>query len=443
MTDQEVGKAASGGVMTRSQAVFIGVGAMVGAGIFTLLGEAGKIAQSAVWVSFLAAGLIALLQGYSSVHLGKKYASPSGLVGYVGAGFGKTGRITSTLAWVVWASTVIVIAMVASSFGTYGTALFTGGGQDPTLIKILATAIVTGIVVLSSLGGAKAIAKAQAVLVRLVIIILMAIAAITILTADWGLLAPSTYPPLSDIVGSIALTFFAFLGFNMISFTAKDLKNPDDLGPASYIAIIVAIAIYVAVSLGVFGQLTPKEVTEAGAMAIALAVKPVLGQIGYVIVAITAMLSTAGAINANLYAAPGLLGTMAADGTLPTFFGTKKGKYPVSLLVTAALILVMVWAFDLSAIASLGSAVALFIFLIISIGHIRIRKETGANIVLLVLGGLTVVITLLSFFATTIKTSPTSLIAFGALVVLAVIADTIWRLVRDKREVLKPSSGLS
>ncbi len=434
MSDAKTGAAPPGGVMTRSQAVFIGVGAMVGAGIFTLLGEAGKIAQSAVWVSFLAAGLIAMLQGYSSVCLGKKYASPSGLVGYIGAGFGKTGRVTSTLAWVVWASTVIVIAMVATSFGTYGTALFTAGGQSATLIKVLATAIVLGVVVLSSLGGAKAIAKAQAILVRLVIVILMGIAAITVLTADWSLLAPSTYPPARDIVGSIALTFFAFLGFNMISFTAKDLKDPDDLGPASYIAILVAIAIYVAVSLGVFGQLTPAEVTNAGAMAIALAVKPVLGQIGYVIVAITAMLSTSGAINANLYAAPGLLGTMAADGTLPTFFGARKGKYPASLLVTAALILVFVWIFDLSAIASLGSVVALFIFLMISIGHLRIRKETGANTFLLVLGGLTVLVTLVSFFVTTLQTSPTSLIAFVALVVLAVIADTIWRSARGKRE---------
>ena len=355
-------------------------------------------------------------------------------MGYIGAGFGKGGRVTSTLAWVVWASTIIVIAMVASSFGTYSTALFTGGGQSATLIKILATAIVAGVVVLSSLGGAKAIAKAQAVLVRLVIVILMGIAAITMFTADWSLLAPATYPPVSDIVGSIALTFFAFLGFNMISFTAKDLKDPDDLGPASYIAILVAIAIYVAVSLGVFGQLTPQEVTDAGAMAIALAVKPVLGQIGYVIVAITAMLSTAGAINANLYAAPGLLGTMAADGTLPSFFGAKKGKYPASLLVTAALILVFVWVFDLSAIASLGSAVALFIFLVISIGHIRIRKETGANVILLAFGGLTVVVTLVSFFSTTLKTSPASLIAFVVLVVLAVVADTVWRSVRARRD---------
>ncbi len=79
----------SGGVMTRNQAVFIGVGAMVGAGIFALLGEAGAIAKSAVWLSFLIAGCIAALQGYSFAFLGKKYASESGLMGYLAAGFGQ------------------------------------------------------------------------------------------------------------------------------------------------------------------------------------------------------------------------------------------------------------------------------------------------------------------------------------------------------------------
>lgn len=69
------------GVMTRTQAVFIGVGAMVGAGIFALLGEAGTIAKSAVWLSFLIAGIIAALQGYSFACLGKKYASKAGLCG--------------------------------------------------------------------------------------------------------------------------------------------------------------------------------------------------------------------------------------------------------------------------------------------------------------------------------------------------------------------------
>ena len=146
------------------------------------------------------------------------------------------------------------------------------------------------------------------------------------------------------------------------------------------------------------------------------------------------MLSTAGAVNATVYPVPGLLGSLAEQGVFPPFFGTKKGRFPISLLLTGLLIIVLVWAFDLSAIASLGSAVALLIFLMISIGHFKIRKETGASAALLVIGMLTVVITLLGFFATTIQTSPASLVAFVALAVIAVVVDTIWRSVRGKRE---------
>ena len=145
MSDETAGAPAAGhGVMTRSQAVFIGVGAMVGAGIFTLLGEAGKIAQSAVWLSFLAAGphrvaagLLVRLPGQEvrvavrSRRLHRRRLR-QGKPCHVHAGVG------------VWASTVIVIAMVATSFGTYGAALFTGGEPPATLIKVLATAIVLG-----------------------------------------------------------------------------------------------------------------------------------------------------------------------------------------------------------------------------------------------------------------------------------------------------------
>ena len=94
----------------------------------------------------------------------------------------------------------------------------------------------------------------------------------------------------------------------------------------------------------------------------------------------------------------------------------------------------LVWAFDLSAIASLGSAVALLIFLMISIGHFKIRKDTGASAMLLVIGILTVVITLIGFFSTTIQTSPASLVAFVALAVIAVVVDAWWRAVRGKSE---------
>src|SRR5690606_13199328 len=97
-------RATSRGVMTRNQAVFMGVGAMVGAGIFALLGEAGAIAWSAVWLSFLIAGIIAALQGYSFARLGTKHASAEGLMGYLAAGYGRASRVTSIFSWLVWAS---------------------------------------------------------------------------------------------------------------------------------------------------------------------------------------------------------------------------------------------------------------------------------------------------------------------------------------------------
>src|SRR3974390_75136 len=69
-------------------AVFIGIGSMVGAGIFALFGEAGVIAGAAVWLSFLIGGIIAMLQGYSFAKLGARYPSAGGLIDWIVRGFG-------------------------------------------------------------------------------------------------------------------------------------------------------------------------------------------------------------------------------------------------------------------------------------------------------------------------------------------------------------------
>src|SRR6187431_979603 len=74
--------------LSTRQAAFIGVGSMVGAGIFALLGSAGEVAGSAVWISFLLAGGVAVLQGYSFAKLGARYPSSGGLIEYVVRGFG-------------------------------------------------------------------------------------------------------------------------------------------------------------------------------------------------------------------------------------------------------------------------------------------------------------------------------------------------------------------
>ena len=70
-----MGESNSRGKISMFSAAFMGIGAMVGAGIFALLGEAGAIAGTAVWLSFLIAGVISLFQGYSFAKLGRRYPS--------------------------------------------------------------------------------------------------------------------------------------------------------------------------------------------------------------------------------------------------------------------------------------------------------------------------------------------------------------------------------
>jgi amino acid transporter len=125
-----VDKRAPAGLSVR-QAAFIGVGAMVGAGIFALLGAAGEVAGAAVWVSFLLAGGVAMLQGYSFAKFGARYPTSGGLLEYVVRAFGN-GHVTGIVGWLLLATNAIITAMVAVSFGSYADAAFADGdGNGP------------------------------------------------------------------------------------------------------------------------------------------------------------------------------------------------------------------------------------------------------------------------------------------------------------------------
>ena len=134
--------------MTVRGAAFLGVGAMVGAGIFALLGEAGTIAGTAVWVSFLIAGVIAMLQGYSFAKLGTRYPSQGGTIEFLVQGFGN-GHVTGSVSWLFYLVGQLVTVMVALSFGSYAGALFFGDDVSLGATKLLSLLI---IVVMALLG---------------------------------------------------------------------------------------------------------------------------------------------------------------------------------------------------------------------------------------------------------------------------------------------------
>src|SRR5690348_783291 len=191
------------------QAAFIGVGSMVGAGIFALLGAAGEVAGSAVWISFLLAGAVAVLQGYSFARFGARYPSAGGFLEYVRRGFGD-GHVLGVVAWLLFATNCIITAMVGVSFGSYASGALTDGSTVGT--KVFAVVLIAAMTALNVLG-ARAVARTQTVIVYVVIGILVLFAVVTLVNVDPHLLAFSGYPPFRDVVSSVALTFFAFLGF--------------------------------------------------------------------------------------------------------------------------------------------------------------------------------------------------------------------------------------
>jgi amino acid transporter len=423
-------------------AAFLGIGAMVGAGIFALLGEAAVVAGSAVWLSFLLAGIVAALLGYTVVKLGVRYPSSGGLFAYLMQGFGN-GRLVGISAWLgYFAAIVIVCSMVAVAFGSYATSLFVGDDAGGAWDNVFTSAIVVAMAFLSIIGS-RVVDRAQSLIVIALLAVFAVFIAVTLVDIDFDLLAFSGYPAFTDIVASVALTFFAYLGFSVITFAAGDLRNPTrELPLAMYAALGVTTVLYIFISLGVFGTLTVDEAIGYGETAIAEAARPALGEAGFTMMAIAALLATASSVNATLYASGGLTAMLAGAGQFPTFFGRGSRLGPhAGILITAGLVLVVANTVDLSAIASVGSACSLTIFLLIGLAALRLRAEIGARapIVLVALAATAVV---LVFFAVdTLRNAPETFAAIVAIAVLSVVLDTVWKWMRDRGPTAPPEHG--
>jgi amino acid transporter len=175
---------------------------------------------------------------------------------------------------------VIVTAMVAVSFRSYATSLFVGENASSAwnhLFITLLLVVMTGV----NLIGTKVVATAQSLIVTGVLVVFTVFIWVTVRDVDWGLLAFSRYPSWSKILASVALTFFAYLGFNVITFAAGDLRDPKrDLPRAMFGSLGVTSAVYVLIALGVFGTLTVAEVIKYGETAIVEAARPALGDAG-------------------------------------------------------------------------------------------------------------------------------------------------------------------
>jgi len=232
------------------------------------------------------------------------------------------------------------------------------------------------------------------------------------------------------------LTFFAYLGFGVISFSGGDIENPAKNMPrAMYISIGFVLLLYVALAIGVFGTLTVDEVIANADTALAVAALPIFGTFGYTMISIAALFATTGATNSQLYATIGATYIMAKDGHLPPVFSLKRRKGGTQgLIISAILIILLAVLFDVTAIASIGSAVALAIFALVTIAHLRLRHETKASMFILILALVGTSLAILLFSWYTLITSPQTFVILVATIVLAWVVEAVWRNI-SKRKV--------
>lgn len=209
-----------------TEAISIGIGGMVGGGIFAVLGLAVDLSKGGTPLAFLFAGILALITSYSYVKLSKKYADRGGTVKFITQGFGKTifsGGINNLL----WVSYIIMLSLYASAFGSYAPNLLpiTGGELDFHLYA-------SGIILLAAIINFYSIKvvgmiESYAVIIKLVILIAFIGIGLYGLMGNPNLdqLSPENWEaPLQLLTGGMVI-FVAYEGFELIANSAPDIEK--------------------------------------------------------------------------------------------------------------------------------------------------------------------------------------------------------------------------
>jgi amino acid transporter len=341
--------------------VAIGVGGMVGGGIFAVLGLAVQLAHGGTPLAFLIAGAVALLTAYSYVKLSLAYPGKGGTVTFLNRAFGP-GPVTGGLNVLLWLSYIVMLSLYSYAFGSYGATFFPSAAQGLAKHALITAAVV--LIAGLNLLSAQVIGKAENWIVALKIAILGVFVVVGVFAIEPARLAVGQWSPFVQVAAGGMIIFLAYEGFELIANTADDIRDPKrNLPRAYFIAVGFVVLLYVLVSAVTVGALDVQSIVDAKDFALAEAAKPFLGQAGFTLIAIAAMLSTASAINATLYGSARLSYAIAKDGELPKQLERKVWGRPVEgLLITAGLTLVIANTLDLGSIATIGSAGFLIIF---------------------------------------------------------------------------------
>ncbi len=413
-------------------AVSIGVGGMIGAGIFSILGVVAAVSGTALPVSFVIGGVVAILAAYSYLKLGVRYPSVGGASQFLVEEYGD-GLRSGALNIFQYFAYIIAIALYARGFAGYATTFF------PNSISTwLDEAFAVGIVVLFTLVnflGSRIMGRAETAIVAIKVGVLVLFIAAGIFSVEPDRLAPSGWGEPQNLLFGAGILFIGYEGFGLITNAAGEMTNPRrELPRAIYLAVGIVITIYVLVAVVVIGNLSISTLKAAEDSALAEAARPFLGQLGFTLIVIAALLSTSSAVNATLFGAANVSYQVAKDGELLESFVRKVwSRNSEGLFITAGLVIVFVMLFDLGPIAMMGSAAFLIVYAAVSFGHLRVHRETGANPTIIWASLLTLLIMFVLIMIYILDNQPAAAVVLVATLAASVLVEWAYRRWRGRR----------
>ena len=416
----------------------IGVGGMVGGGIFAVLGLSVELSRGGAPLAFLIAGCVALVTSYSYAKLSVSYPSQGGTVVFLDRAFG-SGLITGSANILLWIGYIIMLSLYAYAFGSYGASFFPPASQH--LWKhVLITGSVLSITCLN-LMNARLIGEAEDWIVLLKLLILSLFIGVGIWGVDGSKLTPSTWSPPLHLVAGGMIIFLAYEGFELIANTAQDVREASKTLPrAFYASVAFVIILYVLVAIVTVGSLPLNKILGAQDYALAEAARPSLGQAGFILITIAAMLSTASAINATIYGAGRLSYVIAKEGELPEVLERKVWGRPIEgLLITAGATLLIANLTDISSMSTMGSTGFLIIFAGVNGANVVLAKHTQSKRFLSLIGVGLCVVALGCLIWQNIISSPGQLWFLLAMVGGAFLIEICFRLISGRTEYFSKS----
>ncbi len=357
-------------------ATSIGIGGMVGGGIFAVLGVAATRAGGATPIAFAIAGVVAGLTASSYARLSVRYQSSGGTVTFIDRAFG-IGELTGSLNIVLWAGYIVTTALYASAFGSYAATLLPGETDPgPVVVRLL---IAVGVVVpwIVNLANAGLVARSESAIVAVKLAMLMVVIAAGAPQVSVDRLDPSTWASPMSVLAAGMLIFVAYEGFELIANASADVVRPETTLPrALALAVGTVVVLYVVIALVTVGSLSPAQIADAADYALAEAASTSLGQVGFTVVAVSAVLATLSAINATLYGTARLSFTIASEGELPDTLDTRAWNQPVGLHVTAVLALAVAVTMPVHSISAMASAIFLAVFAAVNAAEVATERSS-------------------------------------------------------------------